>query len=95
VADIADDESIATIGAKLNGSVRLAVFAAGQPVGGSADTIEPGGFAVGANKLGLIRPLRSPRCRRNLGGRSQLCFPWDRFVETRKPVIAIGSSGWC
>jgi short-subunit dehydrogenase len=63
VADIADDASIDAIRAKLEGPVKLAVFAAGLPVGGSADTIEPGAFAVGANiKLGgLVRLLRAVR----------------------------------
>jgi NADP-dependent 3-hydroxy acid dehydrogenase YdfG len=41
VADIADDASIDAIRAKLDGPVKLAVFAAGLPVTGSADTIEP------------------------------------------------------
>jgi len=71
VADIADDASITTIRAKLDGPVKLAVFAVGLPVGGSADTIEPGAFAVGANiKLGgLIRLLRAVRDNLQRGSR--------------------------
>ncbi|KOS56512.1 MULTISPECIES: SDR family NAD(P)-dependent oxidoreductase [Rhodococcus] len=63
VADIADDSAIGTITARLDAPVRLAVFAAGLPVRGSADTIAPGDFAVGANiKVGgLVRLLHAVR----------------------------------
>ena len=71
VADIAEDASIDAIRAKLNGPVKLALFAAGLPVAGSADTIEPGAFAVGANiKLGgLVRLLRAVRDNLQRGSR--------------------------
>jgi len=63
VADIAEDASIDAIRAKIDGPVKLALFAAGLPVRGSADTIEPGAFAVGANiKMGgVVRLLRAVR----------------------------------
>ena len=63
VADIADDSAIGTITARLDAPVRLAVFAAGLPVRGSADTIAPGDFAVGANVKvgGLVRLLHAVR----------------------------------
>jgi NADP-dependent 3-hydroxy acid dehydrogenase YdfG len=71
VADIADDASIDAIRAKLDRPVKLAVFAAGLPVGGSAVTIEPGAFAVGGNiKLGgLVRLLRAVRDNLQRGSR--------------------------
>lgn len=63
VADIADDSAIGAIAARLDAPVRLAVFAAGLPVRGSADTIAPGDLAVGANiKVGgLVRLLHAVR----------------------------------
>lgn len=71
VTDIADDASIDAIRAKLDGPVKLVLFAAGLPVRGSADTIEPGAFAVGANiKMGgLVRLLRAVRGNLQRGSR--------------------------
>lgn len=71
VADIADDASIQSISAALDGPVRLALFAAGLPVRGSADTIEPDALSRGANiKLGgLVRLLHSVRDRLEAGSR--------------------------
>ncbi|HEV7205387.1 MAG TPA: SDR family oxidoreductase [Jatrophihabitans sp.] len=61
VADIASNEAIATIGGAVDEPVRLAVFAAGLPVRGAADTIDPDLLAVGAGtKLGgLLRLVRA------------------------------------
>jgi NAD(P)-dependent dehydrogenase (short-subunit alcohol dehydrogenase family) len=76
-ADIGNNEATATIGAALSsssaGPVRMAVFAAGLPVRGSADTIDPDALAVGANiKLGgLLRLLHAVRDR---------LVPGSRFV---------------
>ena len=73
VADISDDSAIEAISAYVDAPIRMAVFAAGLPVRGSADTISPGELAVGANiKVGgLVRLLHAVR--------SQL-VPGSRFV---------------
>ena len=68
-ADIGSNDAIQAIGSALtglggvDGSVRMAVFAAGLPVRGSADTIDPDLLAVGANiKVGgLLRLLHGVR----------------------------------
>ncbi|MGQ0617398.1 MAG: SDR family oxidoreductase [Acidimicrobiia bacterium] len=62
-ADIADNSSIEAIKSHLDGTVKMAVFAAGLPVRGSADTIDPDALAVGANiKVGgLVRLLHGVR----------------------------------
>ncbi len=75
-ADIGSNEAIAAIGAALTGhqgSVRMAVFAAGLPVRGSADTIDPDALAIGANIKagGLLRLLHAVRDR---------LVPGSRFV---------------
>lgn len=71
VADIGDDSAIEAIKGKLDGPVRIAIFAAGLPVRGSADTIEPSALVVGANiKIaGLIRLLHAVRDRFERGSR--------------------------
>lgn len=73
VADISSDNAIAAIAEKLDGPVRLALFAAGLPVRGSADTIAPEALAIAANiKVGgLIRLLHAVRHR---------LIPGSRFV---------------
>lgn len=73
VADIADDSAIEAIAAHVDAPVRMAVFAAGLPVRGSADTIPPGDLAVGTNiKVGgLVRLLRAVR---------EQLVPGSRFV---------------
>jgi NAD(P)-dependent dehydrogenase (short-subunit alcohol dehydrogenase family) len=60
-ADIGDNTAIEAIRAALTGPVRMAVFAAGLPVRGSVETVDPDLLAVGANiKLGgLVRLLRA------------------------------------
>jgi NAD(P)-dependent dehydrogenase (short-subunit alcohol dehydrogenase family) len=70
-ADIASNDAIATIGEALTGPVRIAVFAAGLPVRGSADTIDPDALAVGTNiKVGgLLRLLHAVRDRLRPGSR--------------------------
>jgi NAD(P)-dependent dehydrogenase (short-subunit alcohol dehydrogenase family) len=75
-ADIGSNEAIAAIGGALTGhqgSVRMAVFAAGLPVRGSADTIDPDALAIGANIKagGLLRLLHAVRDR---------LVPGSRFV---------------
>jgi len=62
-ADIADNSSISAIKSHLTGPVRIAIFAAGLPVRGSADTTDPDALVLGANvKLaGLIRLLHAVR----------------------------------
>ncbi len=63
VADIGSDDAIETISSAIDAPVRLALFAAGLPVKGSADTIDPSGFAVAANikSGGVVRLLHSVR----------------------------------
>lgn len=63
VADIAHDPAIASISAQVDAPVRMALFAAGLPVRGSADTIPPGDLAVATNiKVGgLLRLLHAVR----------------------------------
>jgi NAD(P)-dependent dehydrogenase (short-subunit alcohol dehydrogenase family) len=75
-ADIGSNEAIQVIGtavAGLGGPVRMAVFAAGLPVRGSADTIDPDALAIGANIKagGLLRLLHAVRDR---------LVPGSRFV---------------
>jgi NAD(P)-dependent dehydrogenase (short-subunit alcohol dehydrogenase family) len=62
-ADIGSNDAIQTIGSAISGSVRMAVFAAGLPVRGSADTIDPDALAIGSNiKVGgLLRLLHAVR----------------------------------
>lgn len=61
--DIGDDAAIEAIGDHLTGPVRMAVFAAGLPVKGSVDSIDPVSFAVAANikVAGVARLLRGIR----------------------------------
>ncbi|MGQ0617667.1 MAG: SDR family NAD(P)-dependent oxidoreductase [Acidimicrobiia bacterium] len=62
-ADIGDNDAVETIKAKLDGPVRMAIFAAGLPVRGSLETIDPDVPAEGANiKVGgLVRLLQAVR----------------------------------
>jgi NAD(P)-dependent dehydrogenase (short-subunit alcohol dehydrogenase family) len=79
-ADIGSNEAIAAIGSALSGTVRMAVFAAGLPVRGSADTIDPDALAIGSNIKagGLLRLLHAVR---------------DRFVPGSRFVTFAGSLG--
>jgi len=72
-ADIGSNDAIEAIGSMLTGPVRMAVFAAGLPVRGSADSIDPDELAAGSNiKLGgLLRLLHAVRDR---------LVPGSRFV---------------
>ena len=72
-ADIGSNDATEAIASMLTGPVRIAVFAAGLPVRGSADTIDPDALAVGSNiKLGgLLRLLHAVRDR---------LVPGSRFV---------------
>ncbi|MET9199334.1 SDR family oxidoreductase [Gordonia sp. NPDC003585] len=79
-ADIASDESVDQIKGSLDGPVRMAVFAAGLPVKGSADSIEPSALATAANikVAGPVRLLQGVR---------------DRLVEGSRFVAIAGSLG--
>lgn len=70
-ADIGDNASIATIAAAVHGPVRFALFAAGLPVRGSVETIDPDLFAAGANiKIaGMVRLVNAVRDRLTAGSR--------------------------
>jgi NAD(P)-dependent dehydrogenase (short-subunit alcohol dehydrogenase family) len=72
-ADIGSNDAVQAIGSALTGPVRIAVFAAGLPVRGSADSIDPDALAVGSNiKVGgLLRLLHAVRDR---------LVPGSRFV---------------
>jgi NAD(P)-dependent dehydrogenase (short-subunit alcohol dehydrogenase family) len=72
--DIGDDAAIAAISQSLDslpGRLRLAIFAAGLPVRGSLDTVEPSALARGADiKLGgMIRLVRGVDARLQRGSR--------------------------
>ena len=71
VADLADDGAVDTIGAALDGPVRMAVFAAGLPIAGSVETVAPSDLARGADiKLGgLLRLVRAVDPRLEPGSR--------------------------
>jgi NAD(P)-dependent dehydrogenase (short-subunit alcohol dehydrogenase family) len=72
-ADIGSNDAVQAIGSALTGPVRMAVFAAGLPVRGSADSIDPDALAVGSNIKagGLLRLLHAVRDR---------LVPGSRFV---------------
>lgn len=78
--DIGSNAAVEDIAANLDGPVRMAVIAAGLPVRGSADTIDPDLLAAGANiKLsGLLRMVRAVR---------------DRLVPGSRIVSFAGSLG--
>jgi NAD(P)-dependent dehydrogenase (short-subunit alcohol dehydrogenase family) len=71
VADIRSDDAITAISSAIDEPVRLALFAAGLPVTGSADTIDPSGFAVAANikSGGVVRLLHGVRDHLEIGSR--------------------------
>jgi NAD(P)-dependent dehydrogenase (short-subunit alcohol dehydrogenase family) len=83
-ADIGDNAAVEAISAQLTGPVALAVFAAGLPVRGSADTIDPDLLGVGANiKLGgLVRLLHAVRGRLGQGSRF-VAFAGTLGIEPR------------
>lgn len=70
-ADIADNASIEAIRGALRGKVRMAVLAAGLPVRGSVETIDPDLLAVGAQvKMGgVVRLLHAVRGSMGAGSR--------------------------
>jgi NAD(P)-dependent dehydrogenase (short-subunit alcohol dehydrogenase family) len=80
VADIGDNAAIATISAAIHGDVRMAIFAAGLPVRGSVETIDPALFGVGANiKIGgMVRLVHAVR---------------DHLVRGSRIVAVAGSLG--
>lgn len=65
VADIGLDEAVSQISALADGPVALALFAAGLPVTGSADLIEPAALAdaAGFKAAGVTRFLHALRDR--------------------------------
>jgi NAD(P)-dependent dehydrogenase (short-subunit alcohol dehydrogenase family) len=83
-ADIGQNAAVEAIAGPLHGPVRMAVFAAGLPVRGSADTIDPDLLAVGANiKLGgLVRLLHAVRDRLQPGSRF-VAFAGTLGIEPR------------
>jgi NAD(P)-dependent dehydrogenase (short-subunit alcohol dehydrogenase family) len=92
VADIADNASIEAIAGHLNGAVRIAVMAAGLPVRGSADTIDPDLLGVGANvKLGgLVRLLHAVRGSLQRGSRF-VAFAGTLGIEPRAQEAGPGA----
>lgn len=70
-ADIADDSSIDAIAARLDGPVRMAVFAAGLPIAGSSETMAPDDLGRAANTKvgGMLRLVRGVRARLVAGSR--------------------------
>lgn len=79
-ADIGRDEAVVQISERLEGPVRLAVFAAGLPGKGSADSIAPSALATAANVkvAGPVRLLHAVR---------------DHFIEGSRFVSIAGSLG--
>lgn len=79
-ADIGSDTAVDVIAGQLDSPVRMAVFAAGLPVKGSVDTIEPSALATAANikVAGSVRLLRAVR---------------DRLAEGSRFVAIAGSLG--
>ena len=71
VADIGNNDSVDVIAAAIDAPVRMAVFAAGLPVRGSVDTIDPALLALGADiKMGgLIRLVHAVRDHLRAGSR--------------------------
>lgn len=71
VADIGVNDSIAILRDSLDGPVRIAVFAAGLPVRGSADTMDPDGLGAAVNLKagGVLRLLHAVRDRLEPGSR--------------------------
>jgi NAD(P)-dependent dehydrogenase (short-subunit alcohol dehydrogenase family) len=71
VADIGDNSSVETISTALDAPVRMALFAAGLPVRGSVETIDPDLFAIGANikVAGMVRLVNGVRNRLVRGSR--------------------------
>jgi NAD(P)-dependent dehydrogenase (short-subunit alcohol dehydrogenase family) len=92
VADIGDNGSIGAISSALDGPVRMAVFAAGLPVRGAADTIDPDLLAVGAGiKLGgLLRLVRAVDARLERGSRI-VCFAGSLGLEPRATEAGPGA----
>jgi NAD(P)-dependent dehydrogenase (short-subunit alcohol dehydrogenase family) len=83
-ADLGENAAIEAISAQLAGPVSMAVMAAGLPVRGSADTMDPDLLAVGANiKLGgLVRLLHAVRGRLRPGSRF-VAFAGTLGIEPR------------
>lgn len=70
-ADIADDLSITAIASRIDGPVKMAIFAAGLPVLGSSETIDPSDLGRAANiKVGgMLRLVHAVRDRLHAGSR--------------------------
>jgi NAD(P)-dependent dehydrogenase (short-subunit alcohol dehydrogenase family) len=93
--DIGDDSAVAAIGtavAAAGGQVRLAVFAAGLPVKGSLDTVEPAVLARGVDiKVGgVLRLIRG--CGEALGPGSRIVvFAGSLGLEPRATEAGPGT----
>lgn len=83
-ADISQNASVEAISSCLTGPVSLAVMAAGLPVRGSADTIDPALLAAGADiKIGgTVRLLHAVRDRLGRGSRF-VAFAGTLGIEPR------------
>lgn len=92
VADITGNAAIEVISSALDEPVRMAVFAAGLPVRGAADTIDPDLLAVGAGtKLGgLLRLVRAVDSRLVPGSRI-VCFAGSLGLEPRATEAGPGA----
>lgn len=90
--DIGTNSSIEQIGARLDGPVKMALMAAGLPVRGSVDTIDPDALVTGANiKLaGLIRLLHAVRPHLGTGSRF-VAFAGTLGLEPRPHEAGPGS----
>jgi NAD(P)-dependent dehydrogenase (short-subunit alcohol dehydrogenase family) len=73
VADLASDDAVATLAAAVHAPVALALFAAGLPVTGSVETIEPSALAHAAG-------LKAAGATRLLHGVRDHLVPGSRFV---------------
>jgi NAD(P)-dependent dehydrogenase (short-subunit alcohol dehydrogenase family) len=91
-ADIGGNDAIEAIRSMLTGPVRIAVFAAGLPVRGSADSIDPDMLAAGSNiKLGgLLRLLHAVRDRLVPGSRF-VTFAGSLGLEPRAHEAGLGA----
>jgi NAD(P)-dependent dehydrogenase (short-subunit alcohol dehydrogenase family) len=92
VADIGSNDAIDTIRSAIDADVRMAVFAAGLPVRGSAETIDPDLLAVGAGiKLGgVLRMIRAVDPHLQRGSRI-VCFAGSLGLEPRATEAGPGA----
>ncbi len=79
--DLVDDESVAAIGARITGPVRVVVHAAGPPLAGSVNDVEPDSVlaAIDIKVNGLLRLVRAVD---------------DKFVRGSRIVAVTGNLGY-